>query len=102
MVLCMQRRAWWPRDHVVRAPLDLDVLVGDALHTTSMSEPSADTLATLAAGRTAAVTQLRQLAAALEALPLDAVAEVLVLLEPALDDLQRQAAVALERAPAGN
>ena len=41
--------------------------------------PYGQTLATVAAGRTAAVAQLRQLAAALEALPLDAVAEVLVL-----------------------
>jgi hypothetical protein len=56
-----------------------------------MPEPYTDTLATVAAGRAAAVTQLRALAAALEALPLDAVAEVLVLLEPALDDLRRQA-----------
>jgi hypothetical protein len=32
-------------------------------------------------------------------LPLDAAAEVLVLLEPVLDDLRRQAALALERAP---
>jgi hypothetical protein len=63
-----------------------------------MDEPFADTLDTVAAGRTAAVAQLRQLAAALEALPLDAVAEVLVLLEPTLDDLRRQAAFALERA----
>jgi hypothetical protein len=69
-----------------------------------MDEPHADTLAAVAAGRTATVAQLRQLAVALEALPLDAVAEVLVLLEPTptLDDLRRQAAVALERAPAGN
>jgi hypothetical protein len=37
----------------------------------------------------------------LEQLALDAVAEVLVLLEPTLDDLRRQAAFALERAPAG-
>jgi len=57
------------------------------------------TLATVAAGRAAAVAQLRQLAAQLEALPLDSVAEVLVLLEPTLDDLRRQAAFALERAP---
>jgi hypothetical protein len=66
-----------------------------------MPEPFADTLATVAAGRTAAVAQLRELAARLEALPLDAVAEVLVLLEPTLDDLRRQAALALERAPGG-
>jgi hypothetical protein len=65
-----------------------------------MDEPAA-TLASVAAGRTAAVDELRALAAALEALPLDAVAEVLVLLEPTLDDLRRQATFALERAPAG-
>jgi hypothetical protein len=64
-----------------------------------MDEPSANTLATVAAGRAAAVAQLRELAARLEALPLDAVAEVLVLLEPVLDDLRRQAPLALERAP---
>ena len=58
------------------------------------------TLATVAAGRAAAVSQLRDLATRLEQLPLDAVAEVLVLLEPTLDDLRRQAAFALERAPA--
>jgi hypothetical protein len=44
----------------------------------------ADTLATLAAGRTATVVRLRALAARVEELPLDAAAEVLVLLEPAL------------------
>jgi hypothetical protein len=64
-----------------------------------MDEPSAATLATVAAGRTAAVTQLRAPAAAIEQLPLDAVAEVLVLLEPTPDDPRRQAAFALERAP---
>jgi hypothetical protein len=58
-------------------------------------------LATLAVGRTAAVAELRQLAARLGTLPLDAAAEVLVLLEPALDDLRRQAAFALERMPPG-
>lgn len=66
-----------------------------------MDAPAADTLATLAAGRAAAVVQLRQLATRLERLPLDAAAEVLVLLEPALDELRRQAVFALERAPAG-
>jgi hypothetical protein len=66
-----------------------------------MPEPFADTLATVAAGRTAAVAELRELAARLEALPLDDVAEVLVLLEPTLHDLRRQSALALERAPAG-
>jgi hypothetical protein len=61
----------------------------------------AQTLPTVAAGRAAAVAQLRELADRLEALPLDAVAEALVLLEPTLDDLRRQAALALDRAPAG-
>jgi hypothetical protein len=37
-----------------------------------MDAPAADTLATVAAGRTAAVVQLRQLATRLERLPLDA------------------------------
>jgi hypothetical protein len=63
--------------------------------------PYETTLATVAAGRTAAVAQLCQLAARLEQLLLDAVAEVLVLLEPTLDDLRRQATFALERAPTG-
>jgi hypothetical protein len=48
------------------------------------------------------VAELRRLADRLDALPLDAVAEVLVLLEPMLDDLRRQAAFALERAPAAS
>ena len=56
----------------------------------------------VAAGCAAAVTELRTLATRLEQLPLDAVPEVLMLLEPVLDDLRRQAAVALERAAAGN
>jgi hypothetical protein len=47
-----------------------------------MPEPYADTLATVAAGRTALVERLHAIAARLEELPLDAVAEVLVLLEP--------------------
>jgi hypothetical protein len=62
--------------------------------------PYETTLATVAAGRTAAVAQLRGLADRLEQVPLDAVAEVLVLLEPVLDDLRRQGALALDRAPA--
>jgi hypothetical protein len=66
-----------------------------------MDEPYADTLATVAAGRAAAVAELRALATRLDELPLDAVAEVLMLLEPTLDDLRRQAAFALERAPTG-
>ena len=67
-----------------------------------MSEDAfAQTLPTVAARRAAAVAQLRDLATRLEQLPLDAVAEVLVLLEPTLDDLRRQAALALECSPVG-
>jgi hypothetical protein len=58
---------------------------------------AARTLATLAAGRARTVAELRVLATRLEALPLDAAAEVLVLLEPALAALEQQAA----RADAG-
>jgi len=65
-----------------------------------MPEPFAETLATVAAGRTALVTRLRAIAARLEALPLDTAAEVLVLLEPATAAWEREAALALERAPA--
>jgi hypothetical protein len=68
---------------------------------TRTAERDAETLATVAAGRAATVTRLRALATRLEALPLDAAAAVLVLLEPALAGLERQAALALERAPAG-
>jgi hypothetical protein len=65
-----------------------------------MEAPAADTLATVAAGRTALVARLRTIAARLEELPLDAAAEVLVLLEPAVAVVEREAALALERAPA--
>jgi hypothetical protein len=58
-----------------------------------MPEPFADT----AAGRTAVVARLHALAARVEQLPLDAAAEVLVLLEPALAALERLAGLALER-----
>jgi hypothetical protein len=68
-------------------------------YTPPMSDDAARTLTAVAAGRAAAVAQLRKLATRLERLPLDAVAEVLVLLEPTLDDLRRQAAIALERTP---
>ena len=63
--------------------------------------PIADTLATVAAGRTALVARLRTIAARVEALPLESAAEVLVLLEPALAVLEAHAALALERVPAG-
>jgi hypothetical protein len=69
--------------------------------TTPMPEPLPDTLATVATGRTALAARLRTLAARVEDLPLDAVAEVLVWLEPAVTALEQQAAVALERAPTG-
>jgi len=56
----------------------------------------------VAAGRTAFVTRLRAIADRLEELPLDAAAaEVLVLLEPAVDALERHARLALERTPTG-
>ena len=61
---------------------------------------SRDTLATVAAGRTALVARLRAIAARLEALPLNA-AEVLLLLEPAAAAFEQHAALALERAPTG-
>jgi hypothetical protein len=59
------------------------------------------TLDTLAAGRAATVADLRALAARIELLPLEDAAEVLVLLEPMLAALRRQAALALERAGGG-
>jgi hypothetical protein len=67
-----------------------------------MPEPYADTLATVATGRTALVARLRTIAARVEALPLESAAEVLVLLEPAVTALEQQAAVALERASTGS
>jgi hypothetical protein len=66
-----------------------------------MAEPYADTLATLAPGRTAPAARLRALATRVEELPLEAAVEVLVLLEPALAALEKQAALALERIPTG-
>jgi len=67
-----------------------------------MPEPFTDTLATVAAGRTALVARLRTIAARVEALPLESAAEVLVLLEPAVAAFEQHAALALERAPAGH
>ena len=63
-----------------------------------MAEPFAETLATVAAGRTALVTRLRAIAARLEALPLDA-AEVLILLEPAPAAFERHAGTRQKHAP---
>jgi hypothetical protein len=57
------------------------------------------TLPTVAAGRAAVVARLRTLATRLDALPLDTAADVLVLVEPTLQAFERQAALALERAP---
>jgi len=48
------------------------------------------------------VTRLRTIPARLEALPLDTAAEVLVLLEPAVAVVEREAGRALERAPAAD
>ncbi len=59
------------------------------------------TLPTVAAGRAAVVARLRALATRLEGLSLDTAADVLVLVEPALQAFERHAAIALERAPAG-
>jgi hypothetical protein len=56
-----------------------------------MPEPYDDTLATVAAGRTATVARLRAIAARLEELPLDAAAEVLMLFKPALAALAQHA-----------
>src|SRR5215510_10336499 len=79
------RRTWQHKPHSARrAP---------------MPELYADTLATVAAGRTALVSRLRAIAARVEALPLESVAEVLVLLEPTVAAFEREAALALERAP---
>jgi hypothetical protein len=50
--------------------------------------PYKTTLATVGAGRAAAVAQLRSLADRIEQLALTDVAEVLILLEPVLDDLR--------------
>jgi hypothetical protein len=78
---------------------------GSTIHTRARrayAEPYADTFATVAAGRTALVARLRAIATRLEALPLDAAAEVLVLLEPAVAMFEQQAALALERAPAAS
>ena len=47
------------------------------------------------------VARFGTIASRVEQLPLDAAAEVLVLLEPALAALEQQAARALERAPTG-
>jgi len=66
-----------------------------------MPEPYADTLATVAAGRTALVARLRAIVARVEALPLESGAEVLMLLESAVAACEQRAAVALERAPTG-
>jgi hypothetical protein len=58
-----------------------------------------ETLSAVAGGRDDVVAQLRRLADRIEQLALSDAAEILVLLEPVLDDLRRQAALALERPP---
>jgi len=58
------------------------------------------TLPTVAAGRAAVVARLRALATQIDELPIDAAAEVLILVEPALATFERHAALALQRAPA--
>src|SRR5262249_12392172 len=80
---------------------DLATLPRRALHAPHVGRRFCADAPPVAAGRAAAVAQLRDLATRLEQLPFDAVAEALVLLEPTLDDLRRQAALALDRAPAG-
>ena len=64
-----------------------------------MPEPFADTLAAVAAGRTALVERLRTIAARVEALPFERAAEVLGLLEAAVAVCEQRAAPVLERAP---
>ena len=46
------------------------------------------------------VARLRAIAGRIQELPLDAAAEVLILIEPALAAFEQHAALALERAPA--
>jgi hypothetical protein len=70
-------------------------------YTVFMADDFAQTLSTVAAGRTAVVARLRALATQLEDVPLESVAEVLVLLHPGLEAFERQATLALERAPGG-
>jgi hypothetical protein len=64
-----------------------------------MSDAAARTLTAVTAGRAATVAALRRLADRLELLALPDAAEILVLLAPALDEVQRQAELAFERAP---
>ena len=54
---------------------------------------------TIAAGQAAVVTRLRTLATRLEGLSVEVATEVLLLIEPAVEAFERQAALALERAP---
>jgi len=57
------------------------------------------TLPTIAAGQAAVVTRLRTFAGRLEGLSVEVATEVLLLIEPAVEAFERQAALALERAP---
>jgi hypothetical protein len=71
-------------------------------YTRSMPDDAfAQTLPRVAAGRAAVVARLHALATRLDQLPLDAAAEVLVLVEPALQAFEQQAALALERTAGG-
>ena len=62
--------------------------------------PYAETLATLAAGRTALVARLRIIAARVEELPLESAAEMLGVLKAAVAACEQRAAPVLKRAPA--
>jgi hypothetical protein len=66
-----------------------------------MTDPYSETLTRVAEGRSASVAQLHALATRLEQLPLEAAADALLLLEPALAELAWRAARVLERAPTG-
>ena len=61
-----------------------------------MPESYAETLSKVEAGRVGTVQRLRVLALRLEQLPLEVAADVLVILEPTLAALERQAGLALE------
>jgi hypothetical protein len=66
-----------------------------------MDAPAADPPATVAAGRAGTVAQLRS-SPPRSRRSHSTPSPILVLLEPTLDYLRRQAVVALERAPASN
>src|SRR5262245_49067971 len=70
-------------------------------YTPQMPEPYADTLATVAAGRTALVARLRTIAARLEALPLRRRRRGAGAPRADRGSVRARAALALERAPTG-